>query len=91
MKAKAKVRNAAGIHVRPSGVIYTAFLDTSCEIEISSKGRSTDMKSVVGLIAIGLVRGDVVDVTVSGPDEQDVCSRLVDLLEKQYDFPPKDG
>ena len=49
------------------------------------------MKSVVGLIAIGLVRGDVVDVTVSGPDEQDVCSRLVDLLEKQYDFPPKDG
>ncbi len=47
------------------------------------------MKSVVGLIALGLLQGDEVEVKVSGPDEGSVCSRLIELLEMQYDYPPK--
>ena len=89
MEAKATVKNTAGIHVRPSGVIYTAFLGTSCDLLISAQGRSADLKSVVGLIALGLLQGDEVDVRVTGPDESDVCSRLVEFLERQYDYPPK--
>jgi phosphotransferase system HPr-like phosphotransfer protein len=43
----------------------------------------------MGLIALGMTQGDEVEVEVSGPKEEKVCARLVEMLEKKYDFPPR--
>ena len=81
--------NAAGIHVRPSGVIFTEFRDVLASITLSANGLSSNLKSVMGLIALGLVQGDQVDITVDGPDEEAVCAKLISLIEKRYDYPPR--
>lgn len=85
----AKIRNKAGIHARPSGVIFKSFRASNHDIRLENKGHTADLKSVMGLIALGLVYEDEVIVTVSGPDEENVADRLVELLEKKYDFPPR--
>ena len=70
-------------------MIFSALKDYPGDISVESAGMTTDLKGVVGLIALGLQKGDVVDVSVSGPDEDEVCSRLIKLLETEFDFPPK--
>ena len=85
---QATIRNGAGIHVRPSGVVCSAVHDYDGSIRISGRGMDTDLNGVMGLIAMGLRQGDVVTVEVDGPSEDEICSNLVDLLERVYDFPP---
>ena len=81
--------NAAGIHVRPSGVIFSELRGESCSITVSANGMTSDLKSVMGLIALGLVQEDQVDVAVEGPGEEAVCAKTIGLFEKLYDFPPR--
>ena len=48
-----------------------------------------ELRSVVGIIALGLQQGDEVDVSVEGPDDNNICAELVLLLESKFDFPPR--
>ena len=88
-EGKAKVRNSAGIHVRPSGVIQKAFEDYPGKIILSANGLKTELQSALGLIALGLRENDSVDIIVDGPDSDAVCAELAALLEKRFDFPPR--
>jgi phosphotransferase system HPr (HPr) family protein len=75
--------------VRPSGVIRKAFEDYPGKIHLNANGLKTELRSTLGLIALGLKEHDTVEVTVEGPDDGAVCAELIGLLEKRYDFPPK--
>ena len=86
---KARVKNPAGIHVRPSGVISEAFSRYPGKIILTAKGLETELRSVLGLIALGLQENDTVAVSVEGPGDETVCAELIVLLEKRFDFPPK--
>lgn len=86
---RAVVQNRAGIHIRPSGVIMQALQGYPGEVRLSTETAETKLDSVMSLIALGLFPGDWVEVSVSGPDEVEVCDRLVALFEKHFDFPPK--
>jgi phosphocarrier protein len=83
------VQNSAGIHVRPSGVIKKAFENYPGRISLSANGLKTELGSALGLIALGLRENDSVEVLVDGPDDEAACAKLIALLEKRYDFPPK--
>lgn len=85
----AVVRNSAGIHVRPSGVISEKFIDYTGRISLRANGMEIELQSVVGLIALGLQQGDEVEVSVEGPDDENICAELVLLLETEFDFPPR--
>ncbi len=84
---EAVIQNSAGIHVRPSGIILAEADKYKGEIRINANSVETNLKSVIGLLSMGLAQGDNVAISVSGPDEVSMCDKLVDLFEYQYDFP----
>lgn len=86
VSGKAIIKNNAGIHVRPSGVIYTAVKDYQGTIRLSGNGMDVDLGGLMGLIAMGLCRGNGVKIEVTGPDEKQKCEQLVELFERVYDF-----
>lgn len=88
----ATIKNAAGIHCRPSTVIVKALLDYRGTISISSDLAVCDLRSVMELMVLALRKGDTVSISVEGPDEENTCRKIVDLFETNFDFPPeKDG
>jgi len=89
MEASAIIQNAHGIHCRPSALIIkeTAYYDG--EIEVGAESGKTNLKSVIGLIGLGLEQGTQITIHVSGPDEAMFCQRLVELFERHFDFPQK--
>jgi phosphocarrier protein len=84
----ATIRNAAGIHCRPSVEIVAAVSGYEGQIAVSRNGRTTDLRAMHELVMLGLLRGDEVRVAVSGPDEEAVCLQVVDLFEKEFNFAP---
>ncbi len=89
VEAEATVQNFAGIHVRPSGVIIQAVQGYEGTISVEAKGMTTDLKNVMGMIAMGLCQGDVVRITVDGPDEKETLDKLTELFSHNFDFPPR--
>ncbi len=88
-KDKAVIQNNAGIHVRPSGVIISELGNYSGDIVLSIKDNTVELNSVMSLLTLGLMKDDEVEISVSGPDEENICTKTKELLERIYDFPPR--
>ena len=86
-----RVRNKAGIHCRPSGVILNAvnqeFPDD--RFTVVTAGGETVLDSMLALISLGLVCGAEALLRVEGPDEERAVKRIGDLFEYEFDFPPR--
>ena len=89
IEAKATVENFAGIHVRPSGVIIQTLQGYPGKISVKAKGIEIDLSNIMGLIALGLTKGETVDITVDGPDEEQTLATIQELFSRNYDFPPR--
>ena len=90
VKKHAIIRNSAGIHVRPSGIIYENVKDYPGQIDIIFNGETYTLNSIMVLLAMGLVQGSEIDIAVAGPEEEKKCDELCGLFEKEYDFPPRE-
>lgn len=85
-RSHAKIRNEAGIHCRPSVLIMQAIEGYEGHITVKAKKKQTSLNSVLDLMAMGLLPGDKVEITVKGTDEKKMCAKLVELFERNFDF-----
>ncbi len=89
IEKSATIRNEQGIHCRPSAVILKEISGYDGEILILSSEGTSDLKSVMGLMALGLHEGAEIQIQVTGPDEEAMASKLVELFQTEFDFPPQ--
>ena len=86
------VRNHAGIHCRPSGVILNTikneFPDHTFRL-ITSDGTKIDVDSILALISAALSCGTTATLQVEGIDEDKAIRKIGDLFEHEFDFPPR--
>jgi len=81
------VRNGYGIHCRPAALIAQEALGyTGSAILVKDNDQEADIASILALVALGLQAGTSVQISVSGPDEDSFCERLVELFETEFDF-----
>ena len=86
MEMTAIVRNADGIHLRPSNLILELVQDYPGEIRLESPNGQTDLRSILGLMMLAIRQGTAVKISVCGPDEDALCCKLADLFETEFDF-----
>ncbi len=84
----ATIRNAQGIHCRPSAMIVRFAATYEGEIAVRGVRGTASLRSIMELMSLELFPGTQVTIRVSGPDEQWFCEELVNLFETHFDFPP---
>lgn len=89
VEKSAIIKNAQGIHCRPSAVIVKEIQAYEGAIRVHSESGDCDPRSIMGLLSLGLQVGAEITLSVEGPDEEAVCSRLKELFETMFDFPPR--
>lgn len=81
------IRNPRGIHVRPAMMMEAEFLPYPGKIKVENRwGESVLFESSMALISLALTAGQLVKVTVEGPDEDNICQRLCSSLSAIYEF-----
>ena len=89
VEKRAKIRNAHGIHCRPSAVIIKRALDYDGDIfVIGEKGR-VKLESIMELMSLELFVDSEIKIQVCGDNEEAVCNEMVELFETHFDFPPQ--
>lgn len=86
------IKNQAGIHCRPSSAILTVIMNEfpNTKFVICSPDGETELTSILNLISLGLHKNQSVTLKVEGENEEAALSKIGDLFEYEFDFPPKD-
>ncbi len=87
MEMNAVIKNAHGIHLRPSNVIVRRVAEYSGEVRVTSPNGESNLRSIMELLTLSLEHGTEITICVSGLDEAAVCQDLVDLFQTEFDFP----
>ena len=72
----APVVNALGLHARAAARFVAIASRFRSQIRVTRGGRTTDGKSILGLLLLAAARGAVLVISADGPDEQDAVDAL---------------
>lgn len=78
--------NQRGLHARASAkfVGAVAALPEGVSVTVTKAPNSAAGGSILGLMMLGAAKGDVIEVSVSGPDAESVLSELCALVEAGF-------
>lgn len=77
------IKDEQGIHARPAGELVKLSKAFNCEIKIG-KGMSSavDAKKIFGIMGLGAKKGDTVELSFDGEDEEKAYEAIVKFLEE---------
>jgi phosphocarrier protein len=83
-----KVTGEQGIHARPASSLVKAVMDLQdVEVDLHSIGRSTTLRSILGVLTLGLRNGDLAVVTFKGKEARSAREALLAVINGEL----KDG
>ena len=77
------VVDPVGLHARPATVAVNAASKCKCKVSVSFKGRTVDMKSIMGVMSLGIPTQSEITITCEGEDEDAAIAAIEDILRKQ--------
>jgi phosphotransferase system HPr (HPr) family protein len=70
------IANASGLHTRPGNDFVKMAKQFSCSISVSKGGKTADGKSLLKLMKINVIKGDIVSIICDGLDEKAALESL---------------
>ena len=70
------VQAPEGLHARPAGLLAKCAQSCSCEVQISSGGKTANAKRLFGLMGLSVKQNDIVTIRLEGENEVAECEKL---------------
>ena len=77
------VIDPVGLHARPATVAVNAASKFKCEVKVAYKGRTVNMKSIMGVMSLGIPTQSEITVSCEGEDEDVAVKTIEDVLRAQ--------
>jgi len=81
MEREFVISNEHGIHARPTTAIVQKANQFKSNIDIIFNGATTDLKSIMGVLSLGVTRGSLITIRISGEDEAQAMKELSKLIK----------
>ena len=72
-----------GIHARPATLLVQAASKFGSDINLEYNGKSVNMKSIMGVMSLGVGQNADVTITAEGDDEKDALDAIADTMKKE--------
>ncbi|WP_260471960.1 phosphocarrier protein HPr [Bacillus sp. HMF5848] len=77
------VTSESGIHARPATNLVQAATQFDADVELVHKERTVNLKSIMGVLSLGITKGAVITIKVNGTDEEKAMSTIEDTIRKE--------
>ena len=74
---------AEGLHARPASALVRVCQKAKSDIQLFKNDTSANPKSILGIMALGAAKNDIVRVEVQGEDEAEVFANIKAFFEAQ--------
>ncbi|HIY93045.1 phosphocarrier protein HPr [Companilactobacillus sp. HBUAS56275] len=72
-----------GIHARPATMLVQAASKFSSDINIEFSGKSVNLKSIMGVMSLGVGQGADVTITADGDDAAEAVAAITETMTKE--------
>jgi phosphocarrier protein len=63
------ITSEAGLHARPATALVNAVNSFTSEVNLEANGRTVNLKSIMGVMSLGIAKGADIKITANGSDE----------------------
>ncbi|OKL37495.1 phosphocarrier protein HPr [Domibacillus mangrovi] len=72
-----------GIHARPATVLVQAASKFSSDITLDYNGKSVNLKSIMGVMSLGIPKGASIKIAANGSDADAAIAALEETMKSQ--------
>lgn len=72
-----------GIHARPATLLVQTASRFSSDVQLEYKGKSVNLKSIMGVMSLGVGQGADVTITAEGADEAEAIAAIAETMAKE--------
>lgn len=75
------ITNEHGIHARPATTLVQHANKYNSDITATCGDVTIDLKSIMGLLSLGVARGNLVRIRINGPDQAEAMKDLSEVIK----------
>ncbi|MGB0346672.1 MAG: HPr family phosphocarrier protein [Balneolaceae bacterium] len=84
IKKTVTIKNSSGLHARPSATLVKLAGSFKSDFYIHMYGYRVNGKSILGVMTLAAEQGAELLFEVSGPDEHDAMTAILDLVNNKF-------
>lgn len=78
------VENRSGVHARPAVLFVQTAAKFQSNITIKKNDIIVSAKSIINILALGIVRGEEITISAEGKDEEIAVNELIKLIKARF-------
>lgn len=78
------IQNQLGLHTRAAAKLVDVAKRYESKIELIFRNRMIDCKSIMNVITLGAQKDDVLQLMITGNDEQEALSSILQLVNNKF-------
>lgn len=75
------VKSATGLHARPATLLVKKASSFKSDMSMEFDGKKANIKSLIGVLSLGVTKNSAVKVVASGADEALAVEEIVKLID----------
>lgn len=83
MEKQFKITDPTGVHARPASVLVQSITNFQSKIELIYNDRTVNLKSIMGVMSLGIPSGAVVTIQAEGTDAVEALSSIEKTLKDE--------
>ncbi|MED2941052.1 phosphocarrier protein HPr [Bacillus swezeyi] len=72
-----------GIHARPATTLVQTASKFNADIYLEYNGKTVNLKSIMGVMSLGIQKDAVIKITAQGSDEKDAIATLEKIMTQE--------
>jgi phosphocarrier protein HPr len=77
------ITSESGLHARPATTLVQTVGRFDCEVNLEYKGRTVNLKSIMGVMSLGVPSGGQIKITADGSDAEAAIEAVTDTISKE--------
>ncbi len=83
IKQEFTITSETGIHARPATMLVQTAGKYSSDITLEYNGKTVNLKSIMGVMSLGVSEGSTIIVTADGEDQEEAIEGIKVTMEKE--------
>lgn len=71
-----------GVHARPATLLVNKAGQFQSEVEVSYNDKKVNLKSIMGVMSLGIPKGAEITITTNGSDEEEAIQGVEEVLKE---------
>ena len=76
------ITEESGLHARPATILVNTVNKFASDVNVEYEGKTVNLKSVMGVLSLGVIRGAQLKVVATGSDEEELLSALTEAMKE---------